>query len=345
MGDRQRYKHFSPGDAKVHPFKRIASWLAPCLPRSWRFRLLGLPPRSRRLPPETRIQSDDFHQIADGVAGQNGAHLDASGAYLPHLTLGSRSFIEFRLLQKQRMFPRLGRKRGTVLSFASEGDVNYYRWLVETLPRFRFVEESGARFDEIYCCQRHSFHRESIAFFGGNVPVVSSGEKRFIRASRLILPRFVDESETWTVPWMREKILPGLGARRSSDGERIYISRKNAGGRRVANEAGVMDELAPLGFNSVVLEEMAWLEQARLFRDAEMIVAPHGAGLANLIFATPGTTVIELIAPEYPFTFYPEICRRIKLRHHLLHCRALEPERVYGSDLHVDVKQLRALLS
>ena len=346
MADRQRYQHFSSDGAKIHPFKRVASWLAPCLPRAWRFWLLGLPPRSDLSPEETGGRSADFHEVTNGIACQNGAHLDASGAYLPHLTLGTGRFIEFRFLQRQRLLPRLARAPGAVLSLASEGDVNYYRWLVETLPRFRFVEESGAKFDAIYGCQQQPFHRESLEFFGGgNATIIPSGEKRFVRAARLVLPRFVDECETWVIPWMRERVLPRLGANRSGEGPRIYVSRKNAGGRRLANEAELLRELEPLGFRPVVLEGMAWLDQARLFRDAEAVVAPHGAGLANLVFASPGTTVVELIAPEYPFTFYPEICRRVKLRHHLVHGRALEPARVYGSDLQVDVARVRALLS
>ena len=36
-------------------------------------------------------------------------------------------------------------------------------------------------------------------------------------------------------------------------------------------------------------------EQALLFQRAGMVVAPHGAGLANMVFAPPGLRVIELL--------------------------------------------------
>ena len=35
-------------------------------------------------------------------------------------------------------------------------------------------------------------------------------------------------------------------------------------------------------------------EQVAVVRDARMVVAPHGAGLTNIVFCRPGTTVIEL---------------------------------------------------
>lgn len=78
--------------------------------------------------------------------------------------------------------------------------------------------------------------------------------------------------------------LPDRPSRRS---ERIYIGRRPTGskGRRVLNEEAVMDRLRPLGFTHYLLEELSFDEQARLFYDAEAVVAPHGAGLANLIYA------------------------------------------------------------
>lgn len=38
------------------------------------------------------------------------------------------------------------------------------------------------------------------------------------------------------------------------------------------------------GFESVLLEELSFKESLRVFREAEVIVGPHGAGWANLLF-------------------------------------------------------------
>jgi capsular polysaccharide biosynthesis protein len=53
------------------------------------------------------------------------------------------------------------------------------------------------------------------------------------------------------------------------------------------------------GFATVRLEERSWAEQIALFQAARVVVAPHGASLANLVFCAPGTRVVELFARDY----------------------------------------------
>jgi len=79
---------------------------------------------------------------------------------------------------------------------------------------------------------------------------------------------------------------------------RLYLSRRSAARRDL--DASAERALQPLlereGFTPVTLEGRSLAEQARLFGGAEWVVAPHGSALANLIFAPPGTRVLELNA-------------------------------------------------
>jgi capsular polysaccharide biosynthesis protein len=86
--------------------------------------------------------------------------------------------------------------------------------------------------------------------------------------------------------------------------ERIYISRANAKHRRILNEDQIIQYLANYGFKPVVLEKMSFREQVELFTKAEIIVAPHGAGLATTLFS--GKIKILVLYPEScptPFFF------------------------------------------
>jgi capsular polysaccharide biosynthesis protein len=67
------------------------------------------------------------------------------------------------------------------------------------------------------------------------------------------------------------------------------------------------------------MEEYTLAMQARLIREADTIVATHGAGLANLVFARPETQVIEIVpAGRYNATIYPEKSRIFGLHHQVL---------------------------
>jgi hypothetical protein len=92
-------------------------------------------------------------------------------------------------------------------------------------------------------------------------------------------------------------VSPGPDAKR-----RLYISRNDAKARRVANEAELAPVLAAHGFETVILKGMPLARQVRLFQEAEMVVAPHGAGLTNIAWCRPGTKIIEFFpSPHGPF--------------------------------------------
>ena len=76
---------------------------------------------------------------------------------------------------------------------------------------------------------------------------------------------------------------------------RIYVTRgASTNNRSVRNESAVLDTLGERGFENVDPGSMSVVDQIRTFAEAAVIVAPHGAALVNLVFASPGARVIEL---------------------------------------------------
>ncbi|MGL5062809.1 MAG: tetratricopeptide repeat protein, partial [Microcoleus sp.] len=100
--------------------------------------------------------------------------------------------------------------------------------------------------------------------------------------------------------------------------ERIYISRSKCSYRQVINEDRVIEILSGFGFVSVLLESMTFGEQIALFSRAKVIVAPHGSGLTNIIFCSPGTKVIELTSPNYIRHYYWAIGQQLDLAHYYI---------------------------
>lgn len=98
----------------------------------------------------------------------------------------------------------------------------------------------------------------------------------------------------------------------------VYISRAGAEkGRRVLNEDRLLTKLGPLGFERVVLEELTIPAQIDLFHDAACVVAPHGAGLANLLFCEDAA-VVELFPQPVVWPHYYVLCCSLGLRYRFL---------------------------
>jgi capsular polysaccharide biosynthesis protein len=118
---------------------------------------------------------------------------------------------------------------------------------------------------------------------------------------------------------------------------RIYLSRQGARRRRVENHDAVEAVLAAHGFQTVQTEQLGFMDQAALFAQAEAVVAPHGAGLANLLFNDGRARVLELYAegePQYHFA----LCATVRgCRYMPLACRRTSKQR----DMMVDVEVLR----
>jgi hypothetical protein len=92
--------------------------------------------------------------------------------------------------------------------------------------------------------------------------------------------------------WLRERYRDRIGAQASGP-RRLYVSRRSAH-RNLVNRTQLETALQARGFQAVELAGKSVAEQAACFAAAEVIVSPHEAGLANLVFASPGCRVVEI---------------------------------------------------
>lgn len=79
-------------------------------------------------------------------------------------------------------------------------------------------------------------------------------------------------------------------------GRKIYVRRSTDGARKreMKGEDLLADRLKNQGFEIVFFENLTPLEQISCVNNARCIVMQHGAGMANMLFASPKTHVFEL---------------------------------------------------
>jgi hypothetical protein len=216
---------------------------------------------------------------------------------------GTRRWSEHRIFWHP--FPEPPLEVGGLLGvLAGRGDLNYFHFLVEILPRLAFFEAPGVPTPEQwYVPLQHGFQREVLAL-AGFLPregVIDADAAPHVRADRLLVPGLPDafkRTPPWTIDFVRERLRPP--DIELVPGRRIYVTRGHQRHNRiVTNETEVVEMLAGLGFEVVDPGAHSVADQIRMFAEAECIVGPHGAGLTNVLFASSGASIIEILAPDY----------------------------------------------
>ena len=215
--------------------------------------------------------------------------------------------------------PRLENRAGRFALICTGRAWNYYHWLNDCLPRLRWLEEAGVRDCQLLLPEKlQPFHHQTLDALG--IPPgrrVTAGRAHW-RLEELWVSSLPCEEAQSSAPasrWLRERLLAGLPPADRPLPRRIYISRLLASKRRLLNEVQIMERLERRGIVPVQTETLSVAEQARLFEQADLVVAPHGAGLANILFMRPGARVLELLPILKPKTCYVSLAAAMGVRY------------------------------
>lgn len=237
---------------------------------------------------------------------------------------------------------------------------SYYFWMFDVLARIGLLQRNDIQIDKyVLAPMKRSFQEETLTELG------VTPEKRMIcdkhthiQGLELIVTPLVADTgmaPKWVCDFLKAEFLQKREIKPLQDFKRVYISRADAKRRQVTNELEVMDYLKSRGFACLLLDGLTVAQQAQIFSSAEIIIAPHGAGLTNLVFSRPRTKVIELFSPLWVRHTYWWISQHGDLDYDRLVCgrpmRSITPSSpltelrsALESDITVDMKRLKKKL-
>lgn len=259
-------------------------------------------------------------------------------------------------LFRQRYFTNPRKYKGVAFQIliGGSGDDNYFHWLFDALPRIHFLKKSGW-FDRVdwfvVPSYKHGFQQDTLRLLGiGKDNIIEGHRETHIQADVIIASSYARHGEhipTWVCDFLRKSfsdlVKPDVAAP-----SHIYISRNDSGSRVVVNEPKLFALLDRYGFKKLTLSDLSFLEQVKVFASAKFIVAPHGAGLANLVFCEKGTTVVELFADGYVLPLYYDLARKVGLDYNYLVCQedtqVSDVRQAMKLNISVDIEQFKAKL-
>jgi hypothetical protein len=260
------------------------------------------------------------------------------------------------LVFDQSFFAKPVKYEGVVLSLlAGYAAMDYFfHWLTDSLPKIKLVKEIGL-FEKVdwflVPTFKYKYQKETLQTLGISEDKVINADKiRHIQADHIIttsMPRQGAHIPVWVYDFYRNDFLNNY----SSSTEYpplVYISRRDAQFRNVTNDNELLTLAKGYGFQEYLLSQMPFAEQAKLFASAEVILAPHGAGLANLVFCKEKTKVIEFFAGGYVKPTYYNLARKTDLEYYFLvfgsPSEASDTKGGVPLNITVDLKEIRQML-
>ena len=209
---------------------------------------------------------------------------------------------------------KLRNLNGSVLSLLTggAGNNNYWHWIFDVLPRFGIcskVTDINKIDYFLLPSQLERFQTETLDSLKiQNQKRISSEKFRHIKANELIVtdhPIMISGNATkdilniptWVISWLKNTF--SKKNKTNHEKIKIYIDRggnqtKKTPQRILINENEIKNYLIKENFLIVKLHELSFVEQIKMFQNAECIVGLHGGGFANIVFCQDNTKIIEL---------------------------------------------------
>jgi len=235
-------------------------------------------------------------------------------------------------------------------SFLDAASANYAHWLTEVLPRIAAFC-TLRRFSHIPIMIDAGLHEnilESLSMIIGStreVITVPSGNgvsvgELFVTSVAGYVPFMPRENgndigshgmfSATALNLMREAIFNHLDSLPGKNFPRkVYLARGKRY-RTVTNEDSLKKCLANVGFETIELETLTFGQQVALLRNAEIVIGPTGAGMANLLFSNHSQKVYILFGknPKTHYFYWSHIVSTLGI--HLNHILGTQDEPLTG---------------
>ena len=257
----------------------------------------------------SRLYTDTIHNTA--IINKNQIIEGASFQYKMNKNANVKENIVFDIGT-----PKFKKKlKGTVLSLliGGGGNNNYWHWLFDVIPKIKIVSSliDLEKIDYfLFPNIEEKFQIETLDLL--NIPQkkrLNSKKIKHLEADKIITVdhpyNFLNDpfKDSLNIPeWIPVYLNKIFNFTKNYDKnlfpKKFYIDRtdsksNNKNLRKITNELEITAYLKKIGFELLKLSDYKFIDQVKLFNNAEIIVGLHGAGFANLIFSKPNTKIIE----------------------------------------------------
>lgn len=224
---------------------------------------------------------------------------------------------------------------------------NHSHWLTAHLPKLHLLRTRGGLDDLVLPRRRNAVVDASLRMLGLDPGAFADFDPdRPLEVGELTLVG-TDRFRPELLRPVRDALAPPQPGSPpgSPPGRRVFISRARSRGRRLLNEDALWPSLQAAGFERVFMEELGFEEQVNLMAGTAVLLAPHGAGLTNMMFCPPGAHVVEIADLGFPNPNFYALACAMGLHYWLVPGSGVGDGHPLEQDLRVDPDAVRGVLA
>ena len=219
-------------------------------------------------------------------------NLSLEGAFGAHC---ARNDPAYRTL----FLPPATRLDGNWTSIVNQWSNGFYHWFMDALSRLVMLPELPPDTRVIVPARLAAYQQDTLRWLGLENRIRPTDEshlrpEHYYFCSATAMTGCYDPH---AVAFLRRAFLDRADP--TYDPPRRFYLRRVGEARPILNEEGLLEYFTRNGWGIVDTAQLSMAQQIRLFAGAEMICAPHGAGLTNLLWCRPGCRVLELCASTF----------------------------------------------
>ena len=223
-------------------------------------------------------------------------------------------------------------KKLAILAQGASGYNNYAHFLFDIVPKIKLfsLAINLKKIDYFYFSKLNKYQKDIFKIIGINKKkIIDSNKYRHLQCKKIYgvtHPNYFKGTfsyahslmPTWIVYYLKKKFLKYKKS--ANIIKKVFIDRSDSKLRhcKLINNNEIKNFLKSKGFKIIKLSNLNFKNQISIFNNAEIIVGPHGAGFANLVFCKKNTKIIELKPKNHPNKVYERISSINKLNYKII---------------------------
>lgn len=275
-------------------------------------------------------------------------HPEKANDYYPAIINGDRRALIMREVAYKQQHAKVLRKAPKPLQLDKAVWItervyhNHSHWLTAHLPKLLWLRNHNLLDKVILPPNRSAAMNESISMLGlqpDDFLIYNENHPLFVKQLTIMdTDRFRPE--------LLRLVPDAYGVNEvEAPSKRVFISRAKASRRKLINEDEVWSLLEPHGFQRVFMEELSFREQVKLMKETSILIAPHGAGMTNMLFCPPGAQIVEIADLNFPNPNFYAVASAMKHQYWIINAQSVGDAHPLEKDMTVNPIELKEILS